>query len=311
MAQVNMQQVKELRERTQAGLNDCRTALMEADGDMEKAVEIILKKGLAKSAKRAGSIATEGVVSAAVAADGRSAVVVEVNIQTDFAARNSDFIAFVDRVVTAASTAQTGADLGAEREPGGPGTLEEARQALVGKLGENITVRRWARVAVDGPGQVVSYVHLGGKIGVLVAASTADAAAAQNPALGEFLDNTAMHVAAMAPQFLATSEVADEAKQKQTDIFAAQLAEEGKPEAVRPKIIQGKLAKWMREVCLLEQESVVQAEQTIEQLRAALSKTLGSEVKLVRFVRFERGEGIDKPKGPDFAEEAKRMAAGA
>jgi len=310
MAQVNMQQVKELRERTQAGMSDCRTALVEAEGDMEKAVELILKKGLAKSAKRAGAIATEGVVATAVAPDGKSAVVVEVNIQTDFAARNADFLDFVQRVVKAAARAPSGADLGGEPDPAGGGSLEQTRQALVGKLGENIAVRRWERVAVDGDGRVASYVHLGGKIGVLVAARVSDAAAAGKPELAEFLDNVAMHVAAMAPQFLTSAEVAEAAKQKQTEIFLAQLAEEGKPEAVRPKIVQGKLAKWMREVCLLEQESVVQPEHSTLQLQAELGKTLGCEVKLSRFVRFHLGEGIEKPKGPDFAEEAKRMAAG-
>src|SRR5688572_16058627 len=150
MSTVNMQQVKELRDRTQAGLNDCKAALQEAAGDMEKAVEVILKKGLAKSAKRAGAIAAEGVVSALVAPDGKAGVIVEVNIQTDFAARNQDFLSFVDTAVKAAFGARAGADLGQEKVPGGSGTLEDARQALVGKLGENITLRRWERVAVDG-----------------------------------------------------------------------------------------------------------------------------------------------------------------
>src|SRR6187401_1401327 len=143
MSQPSMQQVKELRDRTAAGLNDCRSAIAEADGDMEKAVEIILKKGLAKSAKRAGAIATEGLVLAKIAADGKSGLLVEVNIQTDFAARNADFIAFAEKVAEVASKAKTGADLGAEPFPGGSDTVEATRQALVGKLGENITVRRW------------------------------------------------------------------------------------------------------------------------------------------------------------------------
>src|SRR5688572_30351025 len=140
MTQVNMAQVKELRDRTQAGLNDCRGALVEAGGDMEAAVGIILKKGLAKSAKRAGALATEGIVAARVAPDGQSGVIVEVNIQTDFAARNQEFLSFVEDVVSVATKAEPGADLGAQRAAKGPGTLEEQRQALVGKLGENINV---------------------------------------------------------------------------------------------------------------------------------------------------------------------------
>jgi elongation factor Ts len=310
MSTVSMQQVKELRDRTQAGLNDCKSALQEAEGDMEKAVEVILKKGLAKSAKRAGAIATEGVVSALVAPDGKAGVIVEVNIQTDFAARNQDFLAFVGTVVKAAFGARAGADLGQEKVPGGAGTLEEARQALVGKLGENITIRRWDRVAVDGPGKVHAYVHLGGKVGVLLGTRTGNDAAAKAPSFEKFVDDCAMQIAAMAPAFVSASEVPEEAKARQGQIFEAQLVEEGKPEKARPKIIEGKLAKWMKEVCLLEQVSVVESEKSVEQLRAALAKELGADIVLVRFVRFERGEGIEKPTGDDFAAEVAKMAGG-
>jgi elongation factor Ts len=303
-----MQQVKELRDRTQAGLNDCRSALVEAAGDMEKAVEIILKKGLAKSAKRAGAIATEGLVIAKVAADGQSGVLVEVNIQTDFAARNQEFIAFAEAVGEVAMKAKTGADLGNEPFPRGGGTVEEVRQALVGKLGENITVRRWDRVSIDGPGKVHAYVHMGGKIAALLAARTGSAEAVKAGAFDKFLDETAMQVAAMAPQFLAPSEVPADAKQKQSEIFDAQLAEEGKPEKARPKIIEGKIAKWMKEVCLLEQQSVLDSEKTVDDIRRALSKELGTEITLTRFVRFQCGEGIEKPVGDDFAAEVAKMA---
>ena len=310
MTQVSMQQVKELRDRTQAGLNDCRSAMVEAAGDMEKAVEIILKKGLAKSAKRAGAIATEGVVTALVAPDGKSGVLVEVNIQTDFAARNTDFLDFASKVAAAALAAKSGADLGAEKFPGGSATVEETRQALVGKLGENITVRRWERLSVDGPGKVHAYVHLGGKVGVILAARTANQAAASAASFEKFVDDSAMQVAAMAPLYVSSSEVPADAKAKQAVIFEAQLVEEGKPEKARPKIVEGKLAKWLKEVCLLEQASVMEAEKTVEQLRAELSKELGGELTLSRFVRFERGEGVEKPTEPDFAAEVAKMAGG-
>jgi elongation factor Ts len=310
MTQVNMQQVKELRDRTQAGLNDCRAAMVEADGDMEKAVGIILKKGLAKSAKRAGAVASEGIVAARVSADGKSGVIVEVNIQTDFAARNEDFQKFAGSVLEAAETAKSGADLGAEAFPGGSGTVEEARQALVGKLGENITVRRWDRLQVDGAGRVHSYVHMGGKIGVLLAVRAGNDAAVKNAAFEKFVDDTAMQVAAMAPQFLNAGEVPDDAKKKQSDIFEGQLAEEGKvPADRRPKVIEGKVAKWLKEVCLLEQQSVLDTDKTIEQVRESLAKELGTDIALVRFVRFERGEGIEKPVGDDFAAEVAKMAS--
>src|SRR6187399_645155 len=310
MADVSMQQVKELRDRTQAGLNDCKSALVEAAGDMEKAVEVILKKGLAKSAKRAGAIATEGVVTALVAKDGKSGVLVEVNIQTDFAARNTEFLDFASKVATAALAAKAGADLGAEKLPGGSATIEESRQALVGKLGENITVRRWERLNVDGPGKVHAYVHLGGKVGVILAARTGNQAAASAPAFEKFVDDSAMQIAAMSPVYVASSEVPADAKEKQSVIFEAQLAEEGKPEKARPKIIEGKIAKWMKEVCLLEQESVIESDKTVEQLRAALAKELGAEITLSRFARFQLGEGIEKPTAPDFAAEVAKMAGG-
>jgi elongation factor Ts len=304
MTQVNMSQVKELRDRTQAGLNDCRAALVEAAGDMEAAVGIILKKGLAKSAKRAGALATEGIVATLVAPDGKSGVIVEVNIQTDFAARNEEFLAFVNEVVAVAGKAPAGADLGAQKS--GAGTLEERRQALVGKLGENINVRRWDRLEVAEAGVVHSYVHMGGKIGVLLAVETSKPAS--SPVLGKFVEETAMQIAAMAPQFVNAAGVPEAEKNKQRQIFDAQLQEEGKPEAARPKIIEGKIAKWMKEITLLDQPSVLDGDKTVEQVRAAAEKELGGSLKIKAFVRYERGEGLAAPQGPDFADEARRMA---
>ena len=310
MAQVNMQLVKELRDRTQAGLNDCKAALVEAEGHLEKAVEVILKKGLAKSAKRAGAVASEGLVITSVSADGKLGAIAEVNIQTDFAARNAEFIAFAEKVVQAALKAKPGVDLGSEPFPGGAGTIEDNRAALVGKLGENITVRRWDRLSIDGAGGVHSYVHMGGKVGVLLAVRTGTEAAAKSPAFEKFVDDSAMQIAAMAPQFLNVSEMPADARSQQAAIFDAQLIEEGKPDAARPKIIEGKLAKWAKDVCLLEQQSVIDTDKSVEALRAALAKELGADVTLSRFVRFERGEGIEKPVAPDFASEVAKMAGG-
>jgi elongation factor Ts len=305
MSQVNMQQVKELRDRTQAGLNDCRSALMEASGDMEKAVDIILKKGLAKSAKRAGAVAAEGEVASLLAADGKSGVIVEVNIQTDFAARNDDFKAFVQKVLEVAQKAKPGADLGTEAFPGG-GTVEDARKALVGKLGENIVVRRFEKLTVDGDGKVHAYVHMGGKVGVMVAVKAPGATA--KPEFEKFIDDLAMQAAAMAPMWLAKGNVPAADVDKQKEIFLAQLAEEGKPEAARPKIVEGKIAKWMKEVCLLEQQSVIETDKTVDQLRADLGKAVGTDVVVERFVRFALGEGIEKPQGEDFAAEVAKMS---
>lgn len=302
---ISMQLVKELRDRTQAGLNDCKGALTEAEGDMEKAVEIILKKGLAKSAKRAGAVAAEGVVAAKVSADGRNGVIVEVNIQTDFAARNPDFLAFVENVVQAAENTPDGGDVLASAYPAGGGTVEDARAALVGRLGENITVRRFGKLSVE-TGLVHSYIHMGGKVGALLAIETK--ADQKDAALTAFADNTAMHIAAMAPRYLSDSEVSADDKAKQVEIFQAQLREEGKPEAAWPKILEGKVQKWTKEICLLDQFSVVDSEKTVRQLEEELSKQLGG-ASIKGFIRFERGEGIEK-KEDDFAAEAQRMAQG-
>jgi elongation factor Ts len=300
MAQITMQQVKELRDRTQAGLNDCRNALTEADGDMEKAVEGILKKGLAKSAKRAGAVAAEGVVAARLANDGLSGVIVEVNIQTDFAARNPDYLAFVDKVVDAAMAAEPGSELSLAPYPGGDGTVEDNRKALVGRLGENVTVRRWGKLSVS-TGSVHSYIHMGGKVGALLALE----GDARDPAVKTFAEDTAMHIAAMGPRYLAPSSVDAEDRAKQESIFDAQLEEEGKPAAVRPKILEGKINKWMQEICLLEQTSVVDSEKTIRQLQDALGGA-----KISAFLRYERGEGVDTGPKEDFAAEARKMAGG-
>src|SRR5690349_1249156 len=177
MAEITAQLVKELRERTQAGMADCKNALVEASGDMEKAVEVILKKGLAKSAKRAGAVATEGEVRALVSADAKSGVLVEVNIQTDFAARNDKFKAFVQNVAKAAASAPGGANLDEAKYPGTDKTIAAARDELIAQIGEKITVRRWAKIDLASPaGAVHSYVHLGGKIGVLLEVAAESAA---------------------------------------------------------------------------------------------------------------------------------------
>jgi elongation factor Ts len=305
MSQVNMKAVKELRERTQAGLNDCRSALIDSEGDMDKAVEIILKKGLAKSAKRAGKVAAEGVVSTKVAADGKSAVVVEVNIQTDFAARNEEFLAFVGKCVEAAELADSGVDLSAQPFPGGQGTIEDNRAALVARLGENITVRRWQRLAVK-TGRVTSYVHMGGNIAVLVAAECDSDATGEK--VEPFLQDAAMQVAAMSPPYLTAEEIPADARAAQAEIFKGQLQEEGKvPEARWPQIVEGKIAKWAKEVCLLQQPSVIESKKSVDEMRAEAARAAGGEVKLLPFIRFERGEGIEKATG-DFAAEVAAMA---
>jgi elongation factor Ts len=184
--------------------------------------------------------------------------------------------------------------------------IEAQRAALVGRLGENVTVRRWTRVSVE-QGLVHAYIHMGGKIGAIVGLSLDSQAG--NELVKEFADNVAMQIAAMAPAYLVPSEVPASDRQKQAEIFDTQLREEGKPDAVRPKLIEGKVLKWMKDVCLLEQASILDSEKTVAQKLAELSKAVGGPVALTSFARYECGEGIEKKKD-DFAAEAQRMAQG-
>jgi elongation factor Ts len=313
MAEVTAQMVKQLRDRTQAGMSDCKSALVEAGGDMEKAVELIIKKGIVKSAKRAGALATEGEVRSVVSADGRTGVVVEVNIQTDFAARNDQFQAFVEKAIEVAFGADKGADLGAQQAPGVGKTLEEHRQDIAGKIGENIQVRRWERLEREGAGLLKAYVHPaqpGGKIAVLVEIGAPSDAVASHPAVATFAEQVTLQIASMNPLYLDRSQVPQEDLAKQKEIFKAQLKEEGKPEAAWDKILVGKESKWYSDICLIDQESVMTPGSSIDALRKQVGGQAGGEITLRRFVRFERGEGIEKKPAEDFAAEVAAKIAG-
>ncbi len=310
MAAINANAIRELRERTQAGMSDCKGALTEAEGDMEKAVEIILKKGLAKSAKRASAVAAEGEVRASVSADGRTGTVIEVNIQTDFAARSDGFQQFLTDIMAAASAAPFEGELGAVLIGGRPAA--DVATELTGKIGEKVAPRRWDRLALAAgtPGLVQAYTHMGGKIGVLVSVETGNAEAEKHAEVLKFAEDTAMQIAAMNPSVLNRDEVSADTVEKQKEIFLAQLRDDPKPkpEASWPKIVEGKVNKWFSEVVLLEQESVVVPGKTITQLAAEVAKAVGTSVKVGRFVRFERGDGIQKVTS-DFADEVAKMAA--
>ena len=312
MSGINAQAIKELRERTQAGMSDCKAALTESGGDMEKAIEIILKKGLAKSAKRAGAVAAEGEVRASVSADKRAATIVEVNIQTDFAARNDAFKTYVGDVLAVAEKAPIGSDLGTQPLAGK--TVADVATELTGKIGEKIAVRRWDRLEVPAGknGLCQAYVHLGGKIGVVLLLETEGPAAASHAEVAKFADDLAMHVCAANPLVLDRNGVTDEMKEKQREIYTGQMREDPKPkpEAAWPKIIEGKLNKWFSEIALLEQESVVVPKKTIQELLDEASKAAGAKVTLSRFVRYERGEGIDKGPKEDFAAEVAKAVGG-
>lgn len=311
MAAVTPAMIKELRERTSAGMSDCKNALVEADGDLDKAVEIILKKGIVKAASRAGKVATEGEVATWVSPDGKKAVIVEVNCQTDFVARGDDFKKFVSDVVSVASKLARGKDLGAEKYPGSDKTIDAIRQELVGRIGENIVVRRWdALEAKSDAGVVQAYVHMGGKLAVLLAAEAPSADKRNDGEFKAFVENCAMQVAAMNPVVVSKNELSQTDIDKQKEIFQAQLKEEGKPEAAWPKIVEGKVSKWYTEVTLLGQDNVWdQGAGSVDKIRQELGKKLGGELKLDAFIRFGLGEGIEK-KTENLADEvAKTIGA--
>ena len=310
MADINASMVKELRGRTQAGMAACKDALVEAGGDMEKAVEIILKKGLVKAADRAGRIAAEGEVATWVSPDGKKGVIVEVNCQTDFVSRGQEFKEFVKNVLVAASAAAPGAELGSLKYPGTGETVDATRAALVAKSGENTVVRRWgALLAKEPAGFVHTYVH-NGRVAVLVHAEAHDASAKSSPDLRAFVDNVAMQIAAMGPTVVHKEHVSQDQIDKQKEIFAAQLKEEGKPEAAWPKIMEGKLAKWFTEITLHGQDNVWDPPAgTVDKVRQEVGRKLGGEIKIHGFLRYSLGEGIEK-KIEDLAAEVAKTIEG-
>ena len=310
MSEITASMVKELRERTQAGMADCKNALVEASGDMEKAVEVILKKGIVKAASRAGRVAAEGEVRTWISPDGKKGIIVEVNCQTDFVARGDDFKGFVSKVLEVAQTVKKGTDLTTQKFPGTDKTVEVVRNEMIAKTGENTLIRRWEMVeATDASDLVHAYIHMGGKLAVLIAVHAPNAEALKNETFKNFVDNTAMQIAAMSPLVVTKDEVAPTIIEKQKEIYQAQLKEEKKPEASWPKIIDGKLNKWFTEVTLLGQESVTDPGKTVDALRQDLGKTLGGDVKIHAFMRFALGEGIER-KTDDLAAEVAKMTAG-
>ena len=295
---ITAQSVKELRERTGAGMMDCKKALTETQGDMEKAVEVLREKGLAAAAKKAGRVAAEGIVKTFVSADKKVAAVVEVNCETDFVAANEEFVAFADRLAEMASitSAKTVDELVTEKFEGDT-TVSEALTALIAKLGENMTVRRFAKFNID-KGAIASYIHGGGRIGVVVEV----ACDTDNSILEEVAKEVCMQVAAANPLFLSKDEVDNEALEKEKEIYRVQALNEGKPENIVEKMVMGRIQKYYKEVCLLDQAWVKDGDKSITKYLQEKSKEVGSPITITRYVRFERGEGIEKAE-ENFAEE--------
>ena len=276
--------VKELRERTGSGMMECKKALVETDGDIEAAAELMRKSGAAKADKKAGRVAADGAIKALVSADGKSAVILEINSETDFVAKDDNFQAFAEEVLAAvAQHKPASVDELSAITLGSGQTVEEARQALIAKVGENIQVRRFE--IVESAASIASYLH-GARIGVLVDSS----------ASSDLARDIAMHIAAVNPQFVDQDAIPTEFVEKEKAILIAQAESSGKPPEIIEKMIQGRLNKFLAEVTLLGQPFVKDPEQTVAKLLS------GADASVNGFVRYEVGEGIEK-KVEDFAAE--------
>jgi elongation factor Ts len=306
MADITAALVKELREKTGAGMMDCKKALTATDGDMEGSIDWLRKKGLAAAAKKAGRVAAEGLVG--IAAAEREGAIVEVNAETDFVARNDQFQNYVRSVAHLALTSSSDMEsLKQMPHPSGRSVAEELTH-LIATVGENMSLRRAAKLWVN-QGVVATYMHNAlapelGRIGVLVALESAGDPA-KLAALGRQI---AMHVAAAKPEALRIEDVDQAALDRERAILVDQAKGSGKPEAIITKMVEGRLRKYYEEVVLLEQVYVIDGETKVAKVVEAAAKDVGAPVTLSGFVRFALGEGIDKGEGGDFAAEVAKMA---
>ena len=296
--------VKELRERTGAGMMDCKKALVETDGDIEKAIDYLREKGIMKAEKKAGRIAAEGLVRVAFGEGNKTASIVEVNSETDFVAKNEEFIEFVEDL---AKEVLVKGNMPMEQfmaEPFAEGTVQETLTAKVAKIGENLSIRRFAKVEEDGV-VYVGYTHGGGRIGVIVGIKT-DAAADEIAAVGK---DVAMQVASMNPKFVNEDGVDPEYLENEKKILTEQVLNEGKKPEMVERIVAGKIKKELKEVCLLDQPFVKDGDVSVQQYVANAAKEIGKDMEVVSMIRYEVGEGIEK-KEDDFAAEVAAQVAG-
>ncbi len=292
MADISASMVKELRECTGAGMMECKKALTEAEGDMEAAVDILRTRGLAALAKKAGRATNEGTVAAYVTDDATVGVLVEVNCETDFVGRNAEFTGFVDALAAhiAVNGPENVDELKEQAIADRDITVEQLLGEMVGKLGENMGVARFIREEISGTGAVATYVHGGGRIGVMVTYAFTKPETAANDTFKTFSRDVAMQVAAASPMVTRREDLSSDVIEHELSIYKAQAAESGKPEAIQEKMAQGRLEKFYKEVALVEQAFVKNMDQTVAQYTAEVSKAVGDEIAIVGFVRFNLGE---------------------
>lgn len=295
--------VQALRERTNCGMMDCKKALTESDGDMEKAIEILREKGLAAAAKKAGRIAAEGIVYSVVDDAKRVGVTIEVNSETDFVAKNETFVNFVKlcaQTVIDSNPADVEALLDI-RASGSEFTVAELLREKILTIGENLKIRRFVRME----GDLVAYIHGGGRIGVMVKFETTGGIASK-PEFADFAKDIAMQVAAATPAYVAKENVPSDAIEKEKEILTAQAINEGKPANIAEKMVMGRISKYYKEVCLVEQPFIKDSDISVSKHAENVAEELGGTIKVVDFVRFEKGEGLEK-REDNFADEVAKM----
>ncbi len=296
--------VKELRERSGAGMMDCKKALVQTDGDIEKAIDYLRENGIMKAQKKAGRIAAEGLVRVAFGEGNKTAAIVEVNSETDFVAKNEEFVEFVENL---ADEVLAKGNMPMEQfmaEPFTEGTVQETLTAKVAKIGENLSIRRFVKVEEDGV-VYTGYIHGGGRIGVIVGIKT-DATAEEIAAVGK---DVAMQVASMNPKFVNEAGVDPEYLESEKKILTEAVLNEGKKPEMVERIVAGKIKKELKEVCLLDQPFVKNGDFSVQQYVENAAKELGKDMEVVSMVRYEVGEGIEK-KEDDFAAEVAAQVAG-
>ncbi len=296
MAEITAQLVKQLRDKTNAGMMDCQRALKETEGDLQAAVDLLRKKGIAATEKRGDRVAKEGAIHALLSGDGQVAALVELNCETDFVAKNDGFKGFVDSLTqhALASELATSGDVAAFLA--GPGvdatTLDETVRLKAAQMGENLVLRRVRRYVASGTNGLGTYIHMGGKVGVLVELAAGKAETRSSDAFATLAKDICLHICAASPDFVKRDDVPTAAVDKEMEIQRERMKDQlgKKPENIVAKILEGQVSKYFGQICLLEQGFVKNPDQTVEQLLAEASKTLGDTVSVVRFVRLGVGE---------------------
>lgn len=282
--------VKELREKTGVAMMECKNALKETEGDIDAAIKILRERGEAKAEKKASRDANEGIIVAALAESGKSGVLVEINCETDFVAKNENFQAFVGEVAATVLASEVTNLEAAKALPKGDETLEGFIKTKVLEMGENLQFRRFERLTLNGEGAVASYIHLGGKVGVLIEVSAEKAETASSDAFKDLVKDLTLHIAATSPAGLRREDIPAELVESEKDIFRKQMEGAGKPADILEKIIEGKLGKFYSERCLLEQGFVKEPDTSIKSLLEANGKVLGDTITVNSFLRFGLGE---------------------